>query len=432
MGTEDLLEGYDTMPWLRAISEKVSLGVARTDWELSAVLGKGGKTVRSRTLQRATHGIQRKALEVLSRAGKLREIDDHVFFDMLEDPNPYMGREGLLKVTNTYVDLVGDAYWVKERNKLGAWVGSWPLPPHWVLYQPTPDQPWFRVVYKAWRVDLPLREVVWFHEPSPWHPYARGSGIGWALGDEVEVDEYAAKMAKALFYNQARPDVVIYGFDNVDEKKRVERDWTNKLQGFWRAHKPYFMTGEPKFHEFARPTMEQLVYPSLRKAQRDIVMQTWGAPPEMFGISESGNLSRVAYEAAEYLFEKWVVAPRSARMRSILQKEVALEYDPRLVLSYPSQIPDDKQTDLSAMKAAPWLCTIDEWRKRLNYGEASVAGDAVFIPLNGYVTEDPTDLTTRPLPTGGTDKDPLSPTPAEEEEDKPEPKPEGKSDRRRR
>jgi len=400
IGTQDLLEGHDTMPWLRACGDKASTSVACVDWRLLARRGKDGKYVRDRVAQRSIGEARMKLLDSQRRVGQLDEITDHVFFDMLEQPNEMMDRFSLLKLLNLHLDLVGEAYWIKQRNKLGVWVGSWPVPPHWVFRSPTPGTPAFTVLWRGWKADIPFSEVVWWRDPSAANPYTRGSGVGWALGDEVEVDEYAAKMAKALFFNQARPDVVIYGFDDVDQKRQVERDWITRLQGFWRAHKPYFMTGEPKFHEFQRPTMEQLVYPSLRTSQRDIVMQTWGIPPEMFGISESGNLSRVAYEAAEYLFAKYVTFPRAERIRGPLQREVQAEYDERLILSYVSPVPEDKEYELNVMKAAGWAWDGDEWRARGGYAPDTVAGKGRLVPLNSYVTTDPLDAAQRPASAG--------------------------------
>lgn len=372
MGTRDLLEGFDTMPWLRAVADKVGYMVASLEWQLLSVRGAGGKAVRNGDLQRGTLEVRGKALKTLGNQVQV-EVD-HVFMDAINDPNPFMGRLGLLKVTEVHLDLVGEAFWMKERNALGTCVGFWPVPPHWVLDRPLPDNPVYRISYRNWQVMVPEREMVMFLEPSPVHPYTRGSGIGWALGDELEVDEYAAKMAKALFFNQARPDFIVYGFDSAEEKRRLERDWENRLQGFWRAHKPYFLTGEPKFHEFQRPTMDQLVYPALRKAQRDIVIQTWGLPPELFGISEHGALARTNYEGAEYITAKYVTVPRAERMRQVLQKLVSDEYDARLVVHFVSPIGDDKAYLLQAAKAVPHAIRLDEYRT--NYlGLPPIGGD---------------------------------------------------------
>ncbi len=375
LGTRELLEGFDSMPWLRAVADKVGMAVGCLEWQLLSIR-RGGKAVRDRAIQAAIADVRGKAL---AAAGAQVE-SDHVFLRAL-DANPFMTRIGLLKITEIHLDLVGEAYWVKERNGLGVASSFWPVPPHWVIEQPTPSRPRFRVAWRSWQAEIPESEVVVFKEPSPANPYTRGSGIGWALGDEIEVDEYAAKMAKQLFFNQARPDFVIYGFDDEGEKRRFERDWLNRLQGFWRAHKPYFVAGEPKFHEFQRPNMEQLVYPNLRKTQRDTILQVWGAPPEMFGILESSN--RATIEAAEYLFAKWIVTQRGERIRAVLQRLAAAEYDERLIVHFVSPVAEDKQFVLSVAKAAPHSRKVDEWRALQNLPPVGGdAGEAFLQPLN--------------------------------------------------
>jgi len=332
--------------------------VATIEYGLEAIKGSRGKYIRDAAVQHAGFEARSKALTVLRRQSRLVRIEDHAFLDALNEPNPYMGRVGLLKITNIHVDVVGEAFWLFSRNALGAITGFWPLPPHWVTAKPTPGEPFYRVSYRSWQAEVPMSEIHCFSEPSPVDPYLRGSGIGWTIGDEVEVDEYAAKMAKALFFNQARPDFIVYGFEDATEKKRVERDWLSRLQGWQRANRPIFMSGEPKFHEFQRPTMEQLVYPSLRKVQRDVILQTWGISPEIFGIVENSN--RATAEAAQWIFRSSVVSPRAERMREHLQS-IARLYDDRIIVTYPSPVPADKRFVLDVARAAPSR-TLDEWR----------------------------------------------------------------------
>ncbi|MCM2258750.1 MAG: phage portal protein, partial [Vicinamibacteria bacterium] len=188
------------------------------------------------------------------------------------------------------------------------------------------------------------------------------------------------------------------------------------LQGFWRAFKPYFLTGEPKFHEFQRPNMEQLTYPGLRKFQRDIVQQTWGIPPEMFGISEGKGLTRNHYESAEYVFLKWVVAPRCERLRGRLQKEAALEFDERIVVHYATPVPADKAHELAVMGKAPWAIAESEWRSKAGLPPEFPAGELRLVPMNSYLTDDPWDLTQRPAPSGPSPVDVEEPETAEGDE----------------
>ena len=40
---------------------------------------------------------------------------------------------------------------------------------------------------------MPPEDVIVFKDPDPANPYGRGSGIGKALGDELDTDEFAAQ-----------------------------------------------------------------------------------------------------------------------------------------------------------------------------------------------------------------------------------------------
>jgi hypothetical protein len=173
-------------------------------------------------------------------------------------------------------------------------------------------------------------------------------------------------------------------------------------------------------HEFQQPTMEQLVYPNLRKVQRDIVMQTRGIPPEMFGISEKGTLAQTNYEAAEYLFCKWVVNPRAEDLRCGLQRLVAAEWDERAIVDFDSHVAQDKVHDLAARKALPFAFMVDEHRAAVGAPPLPGGKGQVFvIPSNYYPAKEPGDVESRPQaaakPGGETDEGKPGPKPDEEE-----------------
>lgn len=396
-GTREHLEVYEAAPWPRAVGDKVATAVACGNFRLLAV-SRNGKTVRDSRLQKSPLQTRLKLMAGMRQS--IREIEDHPFLSAIASPNPFMDQMALLKLTELHIDFVGDAFWLKERNGLDTPTGYWPVPPHWVMETPTVDKPTFRFSYRAWQAIVPQSEIVWFHEPAPSNPYTRGTGIGWSLGDEIQVDEYAAKMAAAFFFNRARPDFVFATGLSDEETKRLELDWNSRLQGFWRAHRPYFLSGgevdlQKQIREFQQPTMEQLVYPNLRKVQRDIILQVWGVPPEMFGIVENSN--RATIEAAEYLFTKWVVAPKQERMRGTLQREFVEEYDERGIVHCDSPVMEDKAHQLAVMSKAPHAFSTDEWREAADHVPlGNELGQGYLVPLNSYVTVDPLDPETRP------------------------------------
>ena len=360
------LEAYNTSPWLRAVVGKVSFSVAATPWRLYSVQrrGRDGKErfVRVPTVQRASARERAAALIELRAAGELKPIVRHPLLDLLEGANAVLTGLAARQLVQVYLDLLGEAFWLKERDSRGTIIAVWPIPPHWVRATPTPSQPYYEVSFRGWQGRIPDAEMLWMSNPDPQNPYARGSGVAQALADELETDEFAAKHAKAFFYNRARPDllVVLDGADTT-EAKRLEQDWLSRTQGFWKAFKPYFMAGQGGVtvkelsQSFADMQLSQL-----RQHERDIVIQVYGVPPEIVGIIENSN--RATIEASETLFTRHVLVPRLEVLRAMWQERLVPEFDGRLILDYESPVVEDRELQLQARRAAPWAAMVDEWR----------------------------------------------------------------------
>lgn len=380
-GTAELLRAYRQMPWLRAVTNKVARSVASVPWRLYVVKGISGKAVRVPKIQRGDINTRKVLIEKALNSGEIQEIEDHPLLDILGDANPFMVGLAVRQITQIWLDLVGEAFWIKERNNAGAPAEIWPVPPSWVIRTPTPSQPYYEVSFRGWQGRIPETEIVWFSEPSPENPYARGAGIAEALGDELETDEYAAKHTKNWFYNQARPDLLIAaeGLSKPDTE-RLEEDWLAKNQGFWRAFKPYFLNKKIEVHQLSQ-SFESMQLVDLRKYERDTIIQVYGVPPELFGIIENSN--RATIETADYLFTKWVVVPRLELTRATLQERLVPDFDDRLILDYDSPVSEDKQYQLNASKAAPWALTIDEWRQMQGLEPLpDDAGKVHMVPFN--------------------------------------------------
>lgn len=367
-GTQQFLEAYSQMPWLRAVAGRVASSVAQTEWQLYVEKKKGApKATRNALIQRAGPANRRKMIKSSKDRGDATQIESHVMLDTLNNANSFQTGDAMWKVTMLHVDLVGEAFWVKERDGLGTVVGLWPLPPHWVLNTPTPVNPTFRVGFRSWRGLIPDTEVIWFSDPNPVNPYGRGSGTAQALGDELETDEYAAKHTKAFFYNRARPDLLVYPKNGqtmrTADAQRMEEDWLNHNQGFWRAFKPYFLNREVGVTQLEQ-NFRSLQLVQIREFERNSIIQMFGMPPELLGVVENSN--RATIDAADYLFSRYVVQPRLEFLRAVLQERLVPEYDERLIIDYVSPIQDDKELELKALTVAPWSVNLNEWRQRVN------------------------------------------------------------------
>lgn len=383
-GTQEFLEIYETNPWVRGVAGKVAKEVGITKW----------------------------TLERNDRANASPVPLTHPLYTLLNSPNPFLGRSAVYRVTQLALDLVGDMFLLKQRNGVGVPAALWPIPPHWVAETPTPGRPIFRVGYRSWQAEIPESEMIWIHDASPTDPYRRGSGIIRALGDEIETDEYASKHAKQLFFNRARPDYVVMDPGAGEAEIRIhERAWANRLQGLFKAHRPYFANRELKFWQPTEANLENLTLVPLRTHERDIQLQCWGMPPEQMGIVTDSNRSTI--DASNFIFQSRLIEPRREFLAEELTLKLVPEFDSRIVIRYVSTVPENRDQKLQVMKAVPWAWTANEWRAFA--GDPPIPGPeglSRMVPLWAFITDNLLDPSQRPQ-TGG------QPPPAEESETPP-------------
>lgn len=403
--TQAHLNGYNTMPWLRTCASKVAYGVATADWKLYVRQSQQRKPVRDYTAQRI-HGKARRAhLKSLHENGELREIETHPMLDFLNEGNTLFKGFSCRRMMQVSLDLVGEAFAIKERNALGAPVRSWPIPAHWVVDTPTPTDRNYRISFRGFQGLIPDSEVLYLRDPNPVHPYGRGSGTAQVLADELETHEYAGKHLKAFFYNRARPDFMVYpksdGLSSTLQKGevlRLEKDWTDKNQGFWRAFRPYFMSREVGIHEFQQ-NFQHMQMTELLRHERDTIIQVFGFPPELFGVLESSN--RATIDAAELLFARWCVEPRLEFLRSELQANLVPDYDDRLILDYESPVAEDQEFQLKAMQAMTTTVRVNEWRELQGLDPIDGPEGEVFVKPGTMSITEKLEETAPPAPAPG-------------------------------
>src|SRR5690606_21450399 len=120
-----------------------------------------------------------------TQTGGLTEVMDHPLLNMLEEGNSQLLGASALQTTQTHMELVGEAFWLLERNVLGTPVAYWPLPPDWVTALPTKANPYYVVQFGNVKEVVPATEIIRFVDPDPSNPYGRGSGISRCLADEL-------------------------------------------------------------------------------------------------------------------------------------------------------------------------------------------------------------------------------------------------------
>ena len=379
----ELLKTYSNSPWLRAVVNKIARSVAETNWKLFAVRNQDRQFFKDEyLLSKLVEDRNRLIKEAVDVENGI-ELTTHPLLTMLRagTGDPKMNGFSSLLVTQAHLDLVGEAFWMIESDQLGVPTNYWPLPPNWIKKFPSASHPFWAVnTDNASVVDVPESMIIPFIDPNPANPYGRGTGIAKSLDDEIQLDEYAAKHAKSFFLNRARPDVIISGSAMTrDDARRMEVQWKNDHQGFFKAFKPLFFNQKIDVQELTQ-SFESLQMVQVRKHERDVFVSVYGSPPEKFGIIGESKRSTIA--AADMFWNKDLIKPRQEMLCRTLQENLVSMFDERLILTYETTVIQDEEFKLGAMKMAPWAATLNEWREMQGFPSLGKAGEVIVMPLN--------------------------------------------------
>jgi phage portal protein BeeE len=363
-----LIDSYNTSPWVHACACRIADSMAAVAWRLYVVRGRGTQRLWSQRevafLQRAQGPVtRRKLLDQVAGEAELQEVRSHLLLDVLHKANSEMTGLELRWLTSVWLDLVGDVFFLKERNQVGAPVALWPIPPTWVLETPSAQTPGFRLSYGRWQTIIPSTEMLWMRNNNPVQPYGRGTGIARSLDEDIATDQFATAHSLAHFRNSARPDLLIMpkegGQLGDPERERLEQWWTDKLQGHWRRFKPLFLT-RPMDVTVIDQNFRDMQLIELREHERNTIFSTWGISPEILGILQNSNKATI--DKAMEIYAQHALVPRLERMRESLQERLVPDYDDRLILAYDSPVPSDKDYTLGVFRTQPAAFELNEYR----------------------------------------------------------------------
>jgi hypothetical protein len=390
-GTLDHLKAYLTMPVLRAAVYRIASAEASVIWHLYGIRepGRGGRFIRDVRIQRSNSKVTRSHLiEQARERFDVTEIVEHPMLDLLYNANDFMIGSNLRMLTGAHIELAGESFWFLQFMPVQ--IGSrtfevptqaWPVPPNWVSDVPRAGKPKFEITHDGISEPVEASQMIWFRDPNPVNPYGRGSGFTMALSRDLDIEQFGADTQIRRFYNRGRPDLLISGpgLGGPENTKTLERKMRRKVGGFMDAFKAFFLGAEVEVHHLSE-SLADLQLLELRKDERDAVLQTFGISPEILGILSNSNRATIA--EAERIFARYVLEPRLEVIRETLQERLAPLYDDRLIVDYESPVPQDKEHQLNAMKAAPWTADGNEWRKVQGLPPDDSLAGIRMVPIN--------------------------------------------------
>lgn len=353
--------------------------------------------------------VDRIASDLSTCTGKLYRIDDatgdeveitrHPFLDFMAHPNPLyeMTSGACWRLLQIYLELKGEGYFVYEFDAMGRPVELWPLPTNWVQQTPYIGHPFYEIKTTGGLIrQIPVDDVFCMKDLNPLDPYKRGLGMAEALADEIETDEYAAKFQKKFFYNDATPATLISMPKSTKEQRmRFREEWNARFRGPFNSHGIATVDGDVTVTKLAE-NMRDMDMIEGRKFIRDAVLEHFGVPREIMGITESSN--RATSEAAQYIYAQNVIMPRLNRREDAINTQLLPFFGTDLIWHFDDVVPRSQEFD-KAKGIDGWnagLLTKDEARELLGMEPCETGGDVYKITISDVFigkNDDPAQVT---------------------------------------
>lgn len=251
------------------------------------------------------------------------EVTSHLALDVWRKPNPFMPQQEFLESITQHLELVGEAWWVVagDERMRGVPLELWPVRPDRIEPVPSPTDFLTGYLYRSpdgEKIPLDLGQVIQLRRPHPCDPY-RGIGAAQTLLAELDASRYSAEWNRNFFLNSAEPGGIIQvetrlGDDEFDEM--VTR-WNEQHRGVRNAHRVAVIEhGKYVPRAFS---MRDMQFAELRAVTRDTILEAFGFPRPLLGITE--DINRANAVAGEYVFSKWLLVTRLERIKQALNHE---------------------------------------------------------------------------------------------------------------
>ena len=337
-------------------------------------------------------------LYAIASDGDEQEIVSHPFLDFWDNLNPLheYSSAALWQLHEIYLLLKGEGYFVVERDAAGRPAELWPVPTHWVYETPYLNHPYYRIRTSSGGIlDVSVEDMFVMKSLNPYDPFMRGLGAAESVSDEVETDEYASKFQKRFFFNDATPNLIVAMPKSTDEqRKRFRMEWLERFQGVFKSHGLATVNGEVSVQRVGE-TMKDMDMVAGRIYLRDAVLEHFGVPREIMGITENSNRSTA--EASQFIYAQNVLMPRLRRREEAVNKQLLPAFGENLIWRYDDIVPRnqefDKQKALEGWNAG--LLTKDEARELMDMPSAAVGGDVyktTFSDIFIRESEDPVEV----------------------------------------
>lgn len=315
---------------------------------------------------------------------EVEEVTEHPVLDLLFRVNGFTTKFDHFWLTQSFLELTGEAPWFLEREG-GEITNIFFLLPDRL----TPITGKSRMIegYKyhigpGQTVKLEVDEVIFLKYPDPAKPF-RGIGTLEMAAKSVDIDNFSENWNAEFYKNSARPDSILkVNTPNMDQeqKDKLRKSFEKLYKGGANAHKNMLLFGDMEFTQtsFAPKDMEFL---EQQNFSRDKILGIFRVPKAIVAQTEGVNFA--SSKTAEYIFARYTIKPKMERLTQQLNEFLLPMFagTENMFIDYTSPVPADEEKKISKYNSAlqyGWM-TINEVRTEQGL-EPVEGGDEIMLP----------------------------------------------------
>lgn len=320
------------------------------------------------------------------------KVEQHELIDLLSKVNPRMTQYELFEITQSHLELEGNAFWWLGRDAAGKIKEIWPLRPDRVTFLQSKENPLAIAQYIYRQQDggktfFEPDDIIHFANFNAEGNYpfpTRGKGTVEAAALAIDTNDFARQWNANFFKNSARPDMIFKssGTLGADEYEQLKRKINSAFQGVSKSHKMILLQGGLEMEKINN-TQKDMDFVKQVTQTRDEILAVFRVPKTSIGLGEDVN--RATAEAQNFVFTDRTIKPKMKRMVDTLNEflipRIAGE-DSGLFFDFVSPVPEDREKTIHEYTEGhnKWLTTNDI-RRREGMSE-STEGDSFFGPFN--------------------------------------------------
>lgn len=326
---------------------------------------------------------------------EIEQVKSHPVLELLDKVNPYLAWPDLLKITQLYKDLAGNAYWwkVKQGNKI---VEIWPyLRPDRVSAIPSAvkfiDGYKYLVPDRAEYVRFEADEIIHFQYPNPLDPYCGVSPMQacyLAYNTYIKSSEYNNR----FFKNNARADFLLTFPQGLseDEQKQIRTQWEVRHRGEGHEHRFGILSGDAKLLNVGL-SQKDMEFLEQMKFTRDEILAIFKVPKALLDPQE---LNYASAQVAKEVFLNEVIVPLMKDFVSTLNEFLLPDYgDDSLFFDFENPGEENPTTKFERYRTLIMAGAIAPNEIRENEGLPPFeGGNNIYMPLTQVPVGEEVDI----------------------------------------